>query len=115
MNDLPLPMRRCLTKEQAADYLGIGVTLLLQTGPPPVKIGRRSVWDVVDLDAWLENYKGRGRAGKEIGNKWPVKPDSTGGKIRASGGSTLSYPTASEYAKALGLKAEKKRKPCSPS
>ena len=27
---LPLPPVRCLTKEQAAAYLGIGVTLLLQ-------------------------------------------------------------------------------------
>jgi hypothetical protein len=47
---------RCLTKEQAAAYLGIGVTLLLQLGPPPIKFGRRSAWDVVDLDRWLEDY-----------------------------------------------------------
>ena len=45
---LPLPVRRCLTKEQAAEYLGIGVTLLLEAGPPPIKIGRRSIWDLVD-------------------------------------------------------------------
>jgi hypothetical protein len=44
---LPLPMRRCLTKEQAADYLAIGVTLLLEIGPRPIKFGRRSVWDLV--------------------------------------------------------------------
>jgi len=50
---LPLPPVRCLTKEQAAAYLGIGVTLLLQIGPPPIKFGRRSVWDMVDLDRWL--------------------------------------------------------------
>ena len=48
----PSPVR-CLTKEQAAVYLGIGVTLLLQLGPLPIKLGRRSVWDVVDLDRWL--------------------------------------------------------------
>jgi hypothetical protein len=63
---LPLPSVRCLTKEQAAAYLGIGVTLLLQLGPPPIKFGRRSVWDVVDLDRWLEDYKGRGRTGKAL-------------------------------------------------
>ena len=51
---LPLPFVRCLAKEQAAAYLGIGVTLLLQIGPPPIKFGRRSVWDVVDLDRWPE-------------------------------------------------------------
>jgi hypothetical protein len=31
------------------------VTLLLQIGPPPIKFGRRSVWDVVELDRWLED------------------------------------------------------------
>ena len=55
---LPLPYVRCLTKEQAAAYLGIGVTLLLQLGPPPIKFGRRSVWDVVDLARWLERTEG---------------------------------------------------------
>jgi len=110
---LPLPVRRCLTKEQAADYLGIGVTLLLEAGPPPIKIGRRSVWDVVDLDVWLNEYKGRGRARKEF--QWPVKPESTGDTTRLSGGSMLYYPTADAYAEALGLKTEKKRKPCSRS
>ena len=59
---LPLPPVRCLDNEQAAAYLGIGVKLLLQIGPPPIKFGRRSVWDVADLDRWLEDYKSRGRA-----------------------------------------------------
>ena len=75
---LPLPVRRCLIKEQAAGYLAIGVTLLLEVGPPPIKIGRRSVWDVVDLDAWLDDYTAR--AGRK-GTLWPVKQDSTGGQI----------------------------------
>lgn len=112
---LPLPVRRCLTKEQAAEYLAIGVTLLLQIGPPPIKIGRRSIWDVIDLDAWLDVHKGRGRAGKDGVNKWPVKPESTGGTIPATGGSKSYYQTATEYAKALGLKIEKKRRPSSTS
>ena len=113
--NLPLPVRRCLTKEQAAEYLGIGVTLLLQAGPRPIKIGRRSVWDVIDLDAWLDEYKGRGRAGKEGASKWPVKPESTDGTTPATGGLKLYYQTASEYAKALGLKTDTKRKPYSAS
>ena len=108
---LPLPSVRCLSKEQAAEYLGIGVTLLEQIGPVPLKLGRRAVYDVVDLDAWLNEYKQRGRAGKEGIQKWPVKPESTVGKIRASGGSMLSYKTAGEYAKVLGLKTETKQKP----
>ena len=98
---------RCLSKEQAAAYLGIGVTLLEGLGVPVVKFGRRCVYDRVDLDAWLEEYKRRGRARRET--LWPVKADSIGGETRATGGSMLHYRTASVYAKALGLKTEKKR------
>ena len=111
---LVLPAARCLTKEQAAAYLGIGVTLLEGLGVPVVKFGRRSVYDRFDLDAWLDQYKHRGRAGKESGTQWPVKEDSIGGGIPATGGSTLYYRTADAYAKALGLKTERKQKPSSP-
>jgi hypothetical protein len=109
-----LPFRRCLTKEEAAGYLGIGITLLSELGVPCVKFGRRSVYDVVDLDAWLEDYKRRGRAGKEVEEKWPVKVASTGGAILATGGSRPYYRTAEAYAKALGLKTERKPKLSSP-
>jgi hypothetical protein len=111
---LTLPSVRCLTKEQAAEYLGIGVTLLLQIGPRPIKFGRRSVWDLVDLDAWLEEYKRRGRAGKEV-VQWPVQEESTAGETPHTGGSMLSYRTADAYAKALRPKTAKKSKPLSPS
>ena len=66
---LPLPVARCLSKEQAALYLGIGVTLLNELGVPFVKLGRRCVYDKIDLDKWLDEYKQRGRAGKET--LWP--------------------------------------------
>lgn len=105
---LLLPRVRCLTREQAAKYLGIGLTLLAEVGPPAIKFGRRSVYDVVDLNVWLEEYKRRGRARKET--LWPMKLDSTGEKTRVSGGSTLYYQTADAYAEALGLKTEKKPK-----
>ena len=49
-NGLPLPAKRGLSKEQAADYLGIGVTLLTELGVPCLKLGRRTVYDKVDLD-----------------------------------------------------------------
>lgn len=104
---LELPAIRCLTKEQAAAYLGIGITLLVGLQVPAIKLNRRCVYDRVDLDAWLDDYKDRGRARKET--LWPVKADSTGGGTRASGGSILHYRTANAYAKALGLKTEKKR------
>ena len=102
---LPLPPVRCLSKEQASIYLGIGVTLLAQLGVPFVRLGRRCVYDRVDLDAWLEDTKEeRRRAGKE--NIWPVMKESTSGRIPATGGLMQRSPTAKEYAKALGLKTE---------
>lgn len=108
--DLPLPEVRCLSKEQAAVYLGIGVTLLAELGVPFLKMGRRCVYDKVDLDEWLNEYKQRGRAGKEF--IWPVKPESTGDRILDTGGLVQRSQTAREYAKALGLNAGKMRKPC---
>jgi excisionase family DNA binding protein len=105
---LPRPTARCLTKHEAADYLGIGVTMLESLGIPAVHFGRRRLYDRVDLDAWLDEYKRRGRAGKEV--EWPVKPGSTDVAIRATGGLQQRYRTASAYAKALELKAEEKPK-----
>jgi hypothetical protein len=106
---LSLPAIRCLTKEQAAAYLGIGATLLAELGVPFVKLGRRCVYDKVDLDAWLEEYKRRGRARKE--HSWPVKPASTGDGTLVSGGSMLYCPTADAYAEALKPRTGKKQKP----
>lgn len=107
---LRLPEARILSKDEAAAYLGIGVTLLETLGVPRVRFGRRIVYDRIDLDAWLDEYKRRGRAGKESGNQWPVKEDSAGAGIPATGGSMLYYRTASAYDKALGLQTEKKQK-----
>ncbi len=110
---LPLPAARCLNKEQAGEYLGIGVTLLTELGVPFIKLGRRCLYDKLDLDTWLDEYKSRerGRAGKEK-TLWPMKQESTGDRIPGIGGSATPSRTASEYAKVLGLKTEKKQKRC---
>lgn len=109
-SDLPLPQVRCLSKEGAASYLGIGVTLLAELNIPAVKFGRRLVYDVVDLDLWLDEYKQRGRAGKE--NLWlENKKDSTKDLTLGTGGLMQRSQTAKEYAKVLGLKSEVKPKP----
>jgi len=107
--DLPLPAVRCLSKDQAAEYLGIGVTLLTELEVPFLKLGRRCLYDKVDLDAWLNDYKQRGRAGKEM--IWPVKPESTGDRTLGSGGLVQHSQTAKEYAKVLGLKTGTLPKP----
>ncbi len=110
---LPLPAARCLNKEQAGDYLGIGVTLLTELGVPFIKLGRRCLYDKLDLDVWLDDYKSRerGRARKEK-TLWPMKLESTDEKILVTGGLLQPSRTASEYAKVLGLKTEKKPKRC---
>ncbi|WP_256207669.1 helix-turn-helix transcriptional regulator [Nitrosomonas marina] len=110
---LPLPAVRFLSKKEAAAYLGIGVTLFNELGIPCVKLGRRSLYDKVDLDAWIEDYKQRehGRAKEEF--IWPKhKKVSTGEKIHVSGGLQQCSRTAKEYAKALGLKTAKMPKHC---
>jgi len=111
MNDvgLPLPPVRCLSKEEAARYLGIGVTLLAELDVPAIKLGRRCVYDVLDLDAWLEEYKQRGRAGKES-SLWPKSLELTEGRILGTGGSQQPSQTADVYARVLGLKTGKKPK-----
>ena len=94
---------RCLDRAAAAAYLGIGKTLLARIGPPPIRLGRRRVYDRIDLDRWLDNHKSRGRAIKE--ELWPEKKDSTGERIHRTGGSKRSSRTDAEYVKALGLKS----------
>ena len=108
---LPLPHIRCLSKEEAACYLGIGVTLLTELNIPTVKFGRSLVYDKVDLDLWLEEYKHseRGRVGKDLICTNPKK-ESTVDLIRATGGLMQHSQTAKEYAKVLGLKTDKKPK-----
>lgn len=107
-SSLSLPSVRCLSKEHAAEYLGIGLTLLAELDIPCVKFGRRRVYDKVDLDAWLDEYKQRGRARKET--LWPVKLESIGGRIPASGGLMQYSLAANAYAEALKPRTERKRK-----
>ena len=99
---LSLPRARCLSKQHAAQYLGIGVTLFTEIGVPSIKLGRRILYDVLDLDRWLDQYKHRGRAEEEV---WLEKEDSIVEKIHPTGGLTLSYQTDDEYVKVLGLKS----------
>lgn len=107
---LPLPHTRCLSKEQAAAYLGIGVTLLAELDIPAIKLGRRCVYDQVDLDTWLNEYKQRGRAGKEK-SQWPKKPESIDVVTHDSGGSIQPSQTVSAYAEALRPRIGAKPKP----
>lgn len=107
---LPLPAVRCLSKEEAARYLGIGLTLLAELGIPHIKLGRRCVYDVLDLDAWLDDYKQRGRVGKEK-SLWPEKLESIDEETHDSGGLIPPSQMASAYAEALRPRIARKPKP----
>lgn len=106
---LPLPAVRCLSKEEAAAYLGIGLTLLAELDIPHIKFGRRCVYDVLDLDVWLNEYKQRGRAGKEK-SLWPKKPESIDVVTLDSGGLIQPSQMVSAYAEALKPKIGNKPK-----
>lgn len=45
---------RLLSADDAAEYLGIGVTMLRGLGIRTKAIGRRVVWDIQDLDRWVD-------------------------------------------------------------
>ncbi len=53
---LPLPTKRLLTGEQAAQYLGLKSVNSLKTHVKitPVKIGDSVRYDVRDLDRWID-------------------------------------------------------------
>jgi hypothetical protein len=79
-----------------------GISLFRKLGVRPIRIGRRIVYDRVDLDTWFDEHTGRGRAIKEQ-TLWPEKEVSIDDKTHRTGGSTWSSPMADEYARALGL------------
>lgn len=59
---------RCMDEENAAVYVGMSVSFLQKArcigatggrtpGPKFKKIGKRIVYDIADLDAWLDSFK----------------------------------------------------------
>ena len=57
-----LPMEKYLTREEAADYLGVSLyyltELLKDPNPLPVfRLGRRLVFRSSDIDKWIENFR----------------------------------------------------------
>lgn len=45
---------RLLSAEDAAEYLGIGVTMLRGLGIKTKPVDRRVMWDRLDLDRWVD-------------------------------------------------------------
>jgi hypothetical protein len=46
--------KRGLSLEEAAEYCGVSQKTMGRHGPPPVKIGERSIYDRCVLDRWLD-------------------------------------------------------------
>jgi predicted DNA-binding transcriptional regulator AlpA len=56
------PWPRGLSRSEAAAYVGLGTTFfdeLVGEGkfPKPMKIGKRCIWDKVDLDGAFDSFK----------------------------------------------------------
>jgi predicted DNA-binding transcriptional regulator AlpA len=71
--------RRALRRKEAADYAGISATFfdeLVKNGqmPKPAHIGKRTVWDIRQLDEALDNVFG------EDVNRWEMTLGETGAK-----------------------------------
>jgi len=69
---LPLPTRRGLNREQAADYIGVGTTKfdeMVEDGrmPQPKEIDGRVTWDRRQLDEAYDRLPNRGLPGGEAG------------------------------------------------
>jgi len=68
---------RAMPAETAAEYCGIGITMLRRTGPAPVRIGeKRLVWMKEDLDKWLDRLAGRETVSADD-EPWPVDNGSS--------------------------------------
>ena len=62
LNELLGKFRKKLDTPQAAEYLGLGKSTLDKLrvagdGPVFIKIGKRVVYDPIDLDAWFAAHK----------------------------------------------------------
>jgi hypothetical protein len=58
---MPLPLnvpKRGLSLDEASEYCGVSRNTLMRHGPPPTKIGERSIYDRRMLDRWLDQLGG---------------------------------------------------------
>lgn len=85
----PIRPRRKLNTHAAAAYSGLARSTLEKLrvfggGPHYIKIGRRVVYDLTDLEQWLGNHRRRSTSdnGGDIPGAIPPSKKSTGG-IRA--------------------------------
>lgn len=70
-----LPLRRGLSLDEAAVYVGVGPTMFLRLVsqrqmPKPVMVGGRKVWDVRSLDAAFDDLPRENGGGTPGQNAW---------------------------------------------
>lgn len=53
------PWPRLMGEATAAEYLSISTTTLRERGPQPKHLGRRTLWDILDLDRWADALDGQ--------------------------------------------------------
>jgi hypothetical protein len=50
---------RLMPVDLAAKYVGIGSTMLRESGPQPKRLGKRVLYDRQDLDRWVDGLDGQ--------------------------------------------------------
>ncbi|MFJ9558341.1 helix-turn-helix transcriptional regulator [Nocardiopsis sp. NPDC101807] len=65
-----MDLSKYLTSDEAAERLGISRQVLYNLAyrdpdfPAPTKVGRTSLWDPEDLDAWRQRHPARKKKGR---------------------------------------------------
>jgi hypothetical protein len=100
----PIPPRRYLSREEAAEWLGLSVDTFMTFDIPYVDFGERSKrWDLVDIIAYAEQNKSRDSARISAKRKGRQTCVSSNERAHRNGGPPGMARTVNGTAKVLGL------------
>ncbi|HEY9081181.1 hypothetical protein [Magnetovibrio sp.] len=102
--DVQLPVKRYLSRDEAAAWLGVCVDTFMSLDIPFVDFGPRCKrWDTVDIEAYAEQNKAHNSARTSAQQKGRQTCVSTNAKTPLSGGLIGQTRKVADTAKALGL------------
>ncbi len=100
-----LPMRRFLTREEAAGYLGMSIDTFNQLGIPHIQLRQRTFrWDVNDIDEFVLHHRPRDSARTPVSRERRGQScGSTNARVHRLGGSHGTAGTEGAIAEVLEL------------
>ena len=105
--DAVIPTKRYLSREEAAEWLGVSVDTFMTFNIPIVDYGPRCKrWDIVDIVHHADDNKSRDSARTSDQKRRRQSCDSTNVKAHRNGGSHGTTRTESAIAKVLELTTE---------